>query len=167
MASTINDHDLIALLNENARSSLEDIASSLNATVKAVAKRMDELEESGKILKYIPVLNPTIDESLNSTTRAFVELSVSPQKSSGYDSIAKRIYQYSQVVEHYLLSGQYDFLVIVEGDSYQEVASFVFEKLATIEHVKTTNTHFIFKQYKGSGVVFDKGDTLSRLPVFA
>ena len=90
-----------------------------------------------------------------------VELSISPEKGTGYDAIAKRIYGYSNVISHYLVSGMYDFLVVVEGKDHKDIAHFVFDKLATLENVKSTTTHFIFKSYKEQGVVLDEGELTS------
>ena len=94
-----------------------------------------------------------------------VELSIQPEKDTGYDAIASYIYHFPNVVSHYLVSGKYDFLVVVEGKDHKDIAQFVFEKLATIENVKSTTTHFIFKTYKDHSVLMeDVGDT-KRIPI--
>lgn len=102
-----------------------------------------------------------------SKIQALVELKVQPQKNTGYDAIAKRIYKYPQVITHYLLSGAYDFLVIVEGDTHEEIATFVFDKLATMEHINSTHTHFVFKKYKENGKPIDKDSELERMAIVA
>ena len=87
--------------------------------------------------------------------KALVELSIRPEKNTGYDSIANKIIGFSKVVSHYLVSGQYDFLLVVEGKDHKDIAHFVFDKLATINNVKSTTTHFIFKTYKEQGALME------------
>ena len=81
---------------------------------------------------------------------------VSPQRGKGFDHIAERIYNYPEVKSVYLISGGYDLLVILEGKSLREIASFVHSKLSTMESVLSTATHFILKKYKDDGIIFDQ-----------
>ena len=94
-----------------------------------------------------------------------VELSIRPEKDTGYDSIAKKVYCFPNVKSHFLVSGKYDFLVVVEGKDHKDIAHFVFDKLATIENVKSTTTHFIFKSYKENGVLMEAENSVNRLPI--
>ncbi len=159
---------ILAVLSENARLNNDAIATLLGVSEADVASAIGELESSGIILGYSAVIN---DERMSEEDavplRAFVELKIQPVKETGYDAIAKRIYSYPNVVGHYLLSGNYDFLVIVEGRNPKDIAAFVFDKLATIENVTSTNTHFIFKKYKESGKVLQSEEGVSRMAVVA
>ncbi|MDA1353338.1 MAG: Lrp/AsnC family transcriptional regulator [bacterium] len=159
---------VLTVLKDNARLSNKEIASRVNSDESAVSAAIKALEKTGIILGYGAVVN---DEVLadhgDSKIRAFVELKIQPVKQTGYDAIAKRIYSYPNVVGHYLLSGNYDFLVIVEAENPKDIAAFVFDKLATIENVTSTNTHFIFKKYKESGRILQEEDGVSRMAVMA
>ncbi len=158
------DQDVIRLLRDDARLTAKDIAGMLGVAEKSVAACISHLEKDGVILKYTTVTN---DPKGNKGTkiRALIELSIRPEKKTGYDAIARRICKHPNVVDHFLISGNYDFLVIVEGDSLQEISSFVSDKLASIENVRSTATHFILKKYKEHGVVFDAELPPQRLAV--
>jgi len=161
------EKELLTLLRENARMPVADLAKALRIDEKSVESHIQTLEKSGAILSYTTVINENIAGNSGSPIQALVEVSIRPEKKFGYDAIAKRIFKYPNVVGHYLLSGQYDFLVIVEGNNHQEIAAFVFDKIATLDNVTSTNTHFIFKKYKEHGIVIEKEDTPSREVVVA
>ena len=95
-----------------------------------------------------PKINP------KTAVRALIEVSITPQKDVGFDNIAERIYSYPQVKSCYLLSGGFDLLVIVEGESIQTVADFVAAKLSSMANVRQTATHFLLRKYKEEGQVF-------------
>lgn len=95
-----------------------------------------------------------INVKSQTTVRALIEVSITPQKDAGFDSIAERIYSYPQVKSCYLVSGGYDLLVIVDGDSIQTVADFVAAKLSSMANVRQTATHFLLRKYKEEGEVF-------------
>ncbi|RAP34690.1 AsnC family transcriptional regulator [Candidatus Marinamargulisbacteria bacterium SCGC AG-439-L15] len=158
---------ILDLLRENGRLSDQDIALQLQVTDKKVATCREALEKSGRIVGYAAIVDEDGCVDSSYAIRAYVELSVRPEKKTGYDAIAKRIYKYPNVCGQYLLSGQYDFLVVVEGRSHQEIASFVFDKLATLDSVVTTNTHFVFKKYKEHGVLLEQEKAPPRMPVVA
>ena len=144
------DKQLLQMLKEDARMPNDILANRLGIGVEDVDKRIDQLKKDKVIRQFTTIIDTNSDDS--SVVRALVELTIRPQKDSGYDSIAKRIYNYSNVVSHYLVSGQYDFLVVVEGSNHKEISHFVFDKLATLEYVTSTTTHFIFKCYKEQGI---------------
>ncbi len=96
---------------------------------------------------------------------AFIEVQVTPERGKGFDAVAERIYKFPQVVSTYLLSGSYDLLVVLEGSNLQEVAAFVAEKLATLDRVKQTRTHFLLKKYKEQGQMMEKEATIKKMPV--
>jgi len=87
---------------------------------------------------------------------AYIEVRVTPQRGQGFDKVAERIYQYPQVTACSLMSGGFDLVVVVEGKTMKEVALFVAEKLATIDSVLSTSTHFVLKNYKDNGVIFSR-----------
>ena len=108
------------------------------------------LEEEGVICGYHTMIDwsKTNIEKVN----ALIEVKVTPQRGTGFDRIADRISRFEEVDSIYLMSGGYDFMVIVNGKSMKEVSSFVFNKLATIEYVQSTATHFVLKKYKDHGI---------------
>ena len=119
--------------------------------VKAIIKK---LEDDGIILKYAAIVNPEkISDSKNKVS-AEIQIQVTTEREHGFDALADRIYRFPQVKTLYLMSGGYDFKVIVEGDSLQEVAFFVSSKLATLEGVRSTKTSFILKTYKENDIVY-------------
>ena len=95
-----------------------------------------------------------VKKSNSTTVRALIEVSITPQKDVGFDNIAERIYSYPQVKSCYLVSGGYDLLVIVEGDSIHTVADFVAAKLSSMANVRQTATHFLLRKYKEEGQIF-------------
>ena len=125
--------------------------NKLKTTLQAIIKK---LEDDGIILKYAAIVNPEkISDSKNKVS-AEIQIQVTPEREHGFDALADRIYRFPQVKTLYLMSGGYDFKVIVEGDSLQEVAFFVSSKLATLEGVRSTKTSFILKTYKENDIVY-------------
>ncbi|MGL4986774.1 MAG: Lrp/AsnC family transcriptional regulator [Treponemataceae bacterium] len=153
--------EIISLLQNNARLSIEDIAAMTKKTETDVADIIKKLEKDGVILKYSAIINPDKIEKQKEAVRAVIEIQVVPQREHGFDAIASRIYRFAQVKSLYLMSGGYDLQVIIEGESLQEVAYFVARKLSTIEGVKSTKTHFVLKTYKENDIVYvdEKKDT--------
>jgi DNA-binding Lrp family transcriptional regulator len=157
------DTELLPILIENSRHSNADLARMLNRSEAAISESIQRMLDQGIIRRFSVV----IDEDLIDGTpvKALVELSIRPEKDTGYDAIAQTIHRYPNVVSHYLVSGKYDFLVVVSGKDHRDIAHFVFDKLATIENVVSTTTHFIFKAYKEHGVVMGKPDVADRVPL--
>ena len=89
---------------------------------------------------------------------AMIEVEVAPERDYGYDRIARNIYRYPEVDTMYLMSGKSEFIVIIYGKTMQEISNFVGAKLATTDHVTSTSTFFVLKQYKINGVIFDEED---------
>src|SRR6185295_3945891 len=115
------------------------------------------------ILGYRTILN---EEKLGvDTVRAVIEVKITPEREGGFDRLAQRIAKYDEVKSCYLMSGAYDLLVIVEGDSLRKVATFVSEKLATVQGVISTATHFMLKPYKEQGILMAKEQNSERLAV--
>ena len=152
----MNDHseEILALLRENARLSINDIAAMTKLEAADVQAIIRQLEDSGVIVKYSAIVNPEKDEESKDKVRAEIEIPGTPQREHGFDAIADRIWRFPQVKSLYLMSGGYDLKVIIEGDNLKEVAFFVSSKLSTLEGVRSTKTHFILKTYKENDIVY-------------
>ena len=146
--------EILDLLRQNARLSIEDIAAMTKKTAAEVDAIIKQLEDDGVILKYAAIVNPEKDSEAKGKVRAEIEIQVIPEREHGFDALADRIYRFPQVKSLYLMSGGYDLKVIIEGDTLQEVALFVSRKLSTLEGVRSTKTHFILKTYKENGIVY-------------
>ena len=135
----------------------------LNLSEAEVALKIKGYENDRVILGYRTILN---EEKLGvDIVRAVIEVKITPERGGGFDRLAERIAKYAEVHSCYLMSGAYDLLVIVEGDSLREVATFVSEKLATIQGVLSTATHFMLKPYKEQGVLMTHEQNEERLAV--
>lgn len=142
---------LLQLLQEDATLKPGQLAGLLNSTETEVAARIKAYEADGVILGYRTVLN---EEKLGvDTVRAVIEVKITPEREGGFNRIAVRIAKFSEVRCCYLMSGTYDLMVEVEGRDLRQVAMFVSEKLATIQGVLSTATHFILKPYKEQGIL--------------
>ncbi|MBE5781112.1 MAG: Lrp/AsnC family transcriptional regulator [Clostridiales bacterium] len=154
---------IIDILKENARTETADMAAMLGAEEAEVLNTIRALEDEKLILKYTAIVN---EEKLDSdSVTALIEVKVSPMREQGFDSIAKRIYRFDEVESVFLMSGAYDLMVLIHGDSMRQIAFFVAQKLATIDGVLSTATHFVLKKYKELGVIFETVDEETRLPV--
>lgn len=151
---------ILALLEQNARLSADEIAVMTAQPVDAVRETIARLEADKVILGYSTAINWEKTE-LDPVT-AMIEVRVTPQRNQGFDSIARRIYRFPQVKACYLMSGGFDLLVIVEEMSLKAVAQFVSEKIAPLESVVSTQTHFILKKYKMNGLEFAQHDEDTR-----
>ena len=141
---------ILRLLENNARMSVKDIANELNIKEKEVIRLIGELEADKVICGYNAIIN--WDKITEEKCNAIIEVKVIPQRGTGFDRIASRISRFDEVDSIYLMSGGYDFMVVVNGKSMKEVSSFVFNKLATIDYIQSTATHFVLKKYKDHGV---------------
>lgn len=144
---------LIKLLRQNARLSNEELAVMLGVSADEVKEMIAKLEADGIIKGYSAI----IDESEYDPNSVFamIELGVTPQSQSGYEDIAKQIASYDEVASVRLMSGTYDILVEVIGANIREVSHFVSQRLATIDAVQSTATHFVLKAYKDNGIIID------------
>jgi len=154
---------LIALLKENARISLEDAARQLDLTPETVAVKIDELEKRGVLRAYQAIVNE--DKLEADRVTAVIEVKVTPEREGGFDLIAKRICRYPEVSSMYLMSGQYDLMLFVEGPDLRTVATFVSARLSSIPGVTGTATHFRLKTYKHHGVLMESEHDSERLQV--
>lgn len=158
-------NEILKVLSEDARLTPAEIAKLTGKKPEAVKKAVQEYEEEGVIVKYKTVINHDLVRDSNSFVRALIEVSITPQKDVGYDHIAERIYSFPEVTSCYLVSGAYDLLVIVEGDNIQTVSNFIASKLAPLENVRSTATHFLLKKYKEDGQILKKKTQGKRLNI--
>ena len=154
---------LLKLLRENAAITPTQLASMLDRPEAEIAARIKGYEKDQIILGYRTVLN---EEKLGlDLVRAVIEVKITPERGGGFDRLAERIARYAEVNSCYLMSGGYDLLVVVEGKTLREVATFVSEKLATVQGVLSTATHFMLKPYKEQGVLMAREQNEERLAV--
>lgn len=150
-------------LEKDARLTPEQISTMTGVSAAEVAKTIKKAEKDRAILKYKTIINwAKLGEE---EVWALVEVKVVPQRGVGFDAIAERIYRFPQARSVYLASGAYDLAILVAGKTMQEVAVFVSEKLAPLDTVQGTVTHFILKKYKEDGEILQGGEGIKRLPV--
>ena len=154
---------ILKILEDDARITAKQIAAMTGIPNDEVARIIKQAEENRTILKYKTMIN--WDKVKNERVCALIEVKVTPQRDRGFDSIAERIYRFPQAHTVYLLSGTYDLLVIVTGKTMHEVADFVSQKLAPIEGVQGTVTHFMLKRYKEDGEILEGKEEIKRQPV--
>ena len=145
---------ILAIIEKNSRIDIKELAVILGAEEIDVANELKAMEEEGIICGYHTMID--WEKTSIEKVTALIEVRITPQRGKGYDNIAERIYKYPDVNSVYLISGGYDLLVTVDGKTLKSVSSFVNEKLATIEGVLSTATHFILKKYKDYGTIFGK-----------
>ena len=152
---------LLKLLKTNARLSNAELAVMLDMSEKDVADKIAGLERSGVIKGYSTIF----DEEIVSKdyVRAIIELKVTPKAQVGYDEIARHIAQYPEVESVYLVSGGYDLSVMLRCHSLKEVSDYVEQRLATIDGVVSTTTHFFLQKYKESGIMLISEDADERM----
>ncbi len=143
---------ILQLLEENARLTTEQMAVMCNLDEEEVKNKIKKLEDDGVILGYKALID--WDKTDREYVSAVIELKVAPQRDRGFDRIAEKIYNYPEVQSVHLMSGGYDLMLIIEGKTMREVAYFVAYKLAPIEDVVSTATHFVLKKYKDKGVIY-------------
>lgn len=154
---------ILEALEKDARLTPEQIATMTGTPVAEVKKAIKKAEADRAILKYKTVIDwAKLGEE---QVLALVEVKVVPQRDVGFDSIAERIYRFHEARSVYLASGAYDLAVLVAGKTMQEIAVFVSQKLAPLETVQGTVTHFILKKYKEDGEIFEGGEGVKRLPI--
>jgi len=155
--------DILKVLEDDARTTTRQIATMTGTPAAEVTKLIKQAEKDRIILKYKTVIN--WDRVEDERVWALIEIKVTPEPEAGFDAIAERISQFPQVRSLYLASGTYDLLLVVVGKSEHEVADFVSQKLAHIESVQGTDTHFVLKRYKEDGEILEGGEGVKRQPV--
>jgi len=147
----MKDINLLNALSDNARLSVTDLKDILNSSEAEVEESIKRLENSNIICGYHTVIN--WDKTNKDTVTAIIKIGATPKRESGYDDVAAKIYRYPEVTSMYLVSGATEFNVVLEGKTMREVSEFVARKLAPIEGVTKTETHFVLKTYKIEGAV--------------
>ncbi len=156
--------EILQIIEKNGRISLSTLAKMVELPVEEVEKIVQKLEEDEIILNYKAVIDWNKVQR-NEKVTAVIDVKVRPKHGVGFDEVAERIYRFPQVQSVYLMSGAYDLSVVIEGNSMSEIAQFVSDKLATIDTVLSTTTHFKLKIYKHDGVVFDRKEEDPRMLV--
>lgn len=154
------DSILRLLDKEQGKLDVAKIAAAAKMTEADAAAKIEELEKNHIIVGYKTIVN--WEKTDRDVVTALIDLRVTPQRGEGFDKIAERIYKYPQVSSLYLMSGAYDLSVVIEGKTMKEVALFVAQKLAPMESVISTATHFVLKKYKEEGVIFKQSGKDSR-----
>lgn len=162
----LNEHELevLRIIEKNSRMEVSDLAKMTNLTEEAIETTLKKLENLRVIVRYSTIINwAKVDEHIG--VSAMIEVKVTPKRDVGFEEVAKRIYRFQEVESVYLMSGSYDLAVFVEGRSMNEIAKFVYEKLAALDSVVSTATHFILKTYKHDGTIFDEPEQDKRIVV--
>ena len=154
---------LLQILKEKGRATPAELARLTGQSEKEIEAALKKYEADRVILGYRAVLDP--DKTGHGGVRAVIEVRITPERDGGFDRIAARVARYPEVVSCQLMSGGYDLLITVEGPDLKQVATFVAEKLSTIQGVVSTATHFQLKTYKEAGVLFLEDERAERLSV--
>ena len=155
---------LLHLLEQDCTLTDEQLASMADMKLEDVIAARAKLEAEKVILGYKAIVD--WDRTQREAVTALIEVKVTPQRGEGFDRVAERIYQYDEVESVYLMSGAFDLTVIISGRTLKEVASFVGERLSTLEDVTGTATHFILKKYKEKHLIFEKQEKQERELIF-
>jgi len=155
--------EILKILENDARTTAKQISTMTGTPSDKVTKLIKKAEKDRTILKYKAIIN--WEKAGEEQVGALIEVKITPQRDVGFDSIAERIYRFPQARSVYLLSGTYDLLVLVTGKTMHEVADFVSQKLAPMEEVQGTVTHFMLKRYKEDGEILEGGEEAKRQPV--
>ncbi len=145
--------EILKLLESDAMLTPEQISVMLKMPKEDVKACIADFEENGTILGYKTVID--WEKTERESVTAMIDVKLTPQKNRGYDRVAEKIYNYPEVKSVYLMSGAYDLSVLIEGKTMKEVAFFVSQKLAPIDEVISTTTHFVLHKYKDTGVLYD------------
>lgn len=154
---------ILEAIEKNARIDLKDLSVMLDIGEAELANEISDMEKEKIICGYHTLIN--WDDTSEEKVTALIEVQVTPQRGLGFDKIAERMYNYSEVRAVYLMSGGFDFTVIIEEKTMKEVAQFVTERLAPLEAIRGTATHFILKKYKVHGTVLVESSKDERMLV--
>lgn len=154
---------ILKLYEKDATASHERIATMLGLTKEFVRETISRLEKEKIILGYNAVIN--WEKWGDNGVTAMIDVKVTPEREVGFDKIAERVSRFPEVRCVYLMSGTYDLSVVVQGETMKDIAQFISDKLATLDHVQSTVTHFILKRYKQDNFLFDDKEEDRRLVV--
>ena len=155
--------EILRILENDAKITTKQIAAMTGIPTAEVTRLIKQAQKDRIILKYKAVVN--WDKVEDERVWALIDVKVTPQKDVGFDAIAERVYRFPQARSVYLASGEYDLSVLVAGKTEHEVADFVSQKLATIEGVQGTATHFILRRYKEDGEILEEVEEVKRQQV--
>lgn len=141
---------ILKAIDKNSKLTAADLGLMFGVSEQEIAKEIYEMEQEAIICGYPTLINWDYVEHERVT--AIIEVKVTPQRGQGFDRIAERIYKFDEVTAVYLVSGNYDLAVILEGKSMREIANFVSDKLAPLEAILSTSTNFVLKKYKEHGM---------------
>ena len=163
--------EILELLERDAHLSHDTLATMTGLPVEQVTAQIRAWEASGVIRRYTAVVDwdraaaQQGGDAVDDAVTAFIDVSVAPARSVGFDDVALRISRFPEVRSVYLVSGGHDLRCTVTGRSLRAVSDFVSQKLSTIDRVQSTATHFVLKAYKRAGVTFVDAEPDHRLPV--
>lgn len=146
--------ELLSILEKNSRIDFDELAVMLGISQEEVLEKITQLEKENIICGYHTLIN--WEKTNIEKVSALIEVKVTPQRGQGFDKIAQRIYKYPEVKSVYLISGGYDLLISLEEKSLKEIAGFVSDKLAPLDSILSTATHFILKKYKDHGTIISE-----------
>jgi DNA-binding Lrp family transcriptional regulator len=155
--------NILEILEKDARIDPAKVAIMTGRDEALVRAQIAEWERRGVIRRYKTVID--WERYGEERVSAFIDVCVTPARGLGFDDVAERIYRYPEVRSVFLVSGAHDLRVLVEGASMKEIANFVAEKLAPLDRVTATNTHFVLKKYKDDGEIFAETESDQRLMV--
>jgi len=155
--------EILKLLQDDAHTTTKQISAMTGISSAEVTKQIKQAEKDRIILKYKAIIN--WDKVEDEQVWAVIEVKLTPEKDVGFDSVAERIYRFSQTRTVYLISGTYDLFVLVVGKTNHEIADFVSQKLSHIEGVQETVTQFVLKRYKEDGEIIEDKEEVKRQPV--
>lgn len=164
MQLTEKELDILQIIEVNGRIDVDVLAKMVELTEEETRNILNQLENQRIIVEYGAIIDWRKVDNFEGVT-AMIDVKVTPKRDVGFDEIAKNIYRFPEVKSVYLMSGAYDLSVVVEGRSLSQVANFVSERLATLDSVISTTTHFIMKKYKHDGTIFDQGEDDRRIVV--
>jgi len=147
-------NEILEIIEKNSKLTLEQVAVMAAMSVEDTKAAIEKFEADGIILGYNTAINWELTD--REVVTALIEVKVTPQRGEGFDKVAERIYRFEEVTDCYLMSGGFDLTVVIQGRTMKEVSQFVAEKLATLESVLSTATHFVMKKYKEKGTIFEK-----------
>ena len=156
-------NEIFHILEKDARTTPQQISTMTGIPVDEVERTIKKAEQDRTIVKYKTVID--WDKLGEGQVWALIEVKIQPQRDVGFDAVAERIYRFPQVRSAYLVSGTYDLAVIVVGRTMQEVASFIAQRLAPLEGVQGTVTHFLLRRYKEDNEILEREERVKRLPL--
>ncbi|MCM1566384.1 MAG: Lrp/AsnC family transcriptional regulator [Dehalobacter sp. 4CP] len=147
-----DDRRLLHILSQDCRLTVEDLAIQTGLTADYIKKKIKQWEDDKVIAKYGILIN--YDQLEEDRVTALIDVKVLPQRGNGYDKIAQRFQKFSEIKSVYLMSGDFDLCIIIEGRNMHEIAQFVSDKLSPLDVIQSTSTRFILRRYKQDGIEF-------------